>query len=85
MKGEPRPSDEVLITVTNECSCSIKFYNYDDESHYLSDDFDCNYASILPIKVKRGKYKIKAENYHGKTVTKEFTKGLYSQEIDIEF
>ena len=85
MKEDPRPSDEVLISITNECKAVIKLYNFDTGSQYLSDVFDCDYVSMIAINVKPGKYKIKAETYQGKSVTKNFTKGLYSQEIDIEF
>jgi hypothetical protein len=84
-KEEQRTSDEVLVSITNECRAQIKLYNYEDGRQYLSDIFDCSYVSILPIKVKPGKYKIKAETYQGKSVTKTFTKGVYAQTLDIEF
>lgn len=84
-KEEQKTSNEVLISITNECRATIKLYNIDTGKQYLSDIFNCSYISILPIQIKPGKYKIKAETYQGKSVTKEFKKGLYSQEIDIEF
>jgi len=40
---------------------------------------------MMAIKVKPGKYRIKAETYQGKSVTKTFTKGPYAQSLDIEF
>jgi hypothetical protein len=83
-KNEQRVSSEVLLTVTNECACTIKVYNIDDKQ-YLSDVYDCSYQKILPLKMERGAYKIKAENFQGKVVTKNFTKGIYSQELNIEF
>lgn len=83
-KQQQRISDEVLLTITNECRCTIKIYNLDDRQ-YLSDMYDCNYIKVLPLKMERGTYKIKAENYQGKIVTKTFTKGIYSQELNIEF
>jgi hypothetical protein len=83
-KYEPRTSNEVLLTVTNECVCTVKVYNMDDRQ-YLSDIYDCNYIKILPLKMERGAYKIKAENSQGKVVTQDFTKGIYSQELNIEF
>jgi type II secretory pathway pseudopilin PulG len=85
MKQDLKVSDEVLVSITNECRAQIKLYNYEDGRQYLSDIFDCSYVSILPIKVKPGKYKIKAETYQGKSVTKTFTKGVYAQTLDIEF
>ena len=83
-KENQRISDEVLLTVTSECRCTVKVYRI-DERQYLSDIYDCSYQKILPIKMERGTYKIKAENYQGKVVTKTFTKGIYSQELNIEF
>jgi hypothetical protein len=56
-----------------------------DDRQYLSDVYDCSYQKILPLKMERGAYKIKAENFQGKVVTKNFTKGIYSQELNIEF
>jgi len=78
------PSDEVLISITNECRCKIKVYDM-NQRNVLQDIFDCSYKSILPLKLKPGKWKIVAETYQSKTITKLFTKGLYAQEIDIEF
>jgi hypothetical protein len=83
-KNEQKISDEVLLTVTSECRCTVKIYNIDDRQ-YLSDVYDCSYQKILPLKMERGTYKIKAENFQGKVVTKNFTKGIYSQELNIEF
>jgi hypothetical protein len=78
------PSDEVLVSITNECRCKIKVYDM-NQRNVLQDIFDCSYKSILPLKLKPGKWKIVAETYQSKTITKLFTKGLYAQEIDIEF
>jgi predicted membrane-bound dolichyl-phosphate-mannose-protein mannosyltransferase len=83
-KNEQKISDEVLLTVTSECRCAVKIYNMDDRQ-YLSDVYDCSYQKILPLKMERGAYKIKAENYQGKVVSKIFTKGNYSQNLNIEF
>ncbi len=35
-KGQERISDEVLLTITSECRCTIKVYKM-DERQYLSD------------------------------------------------
>ncbi len=83
-KGQEKISDEVLLTITSECRCTIKVYNMDDRQ-YLSDIYDCNYIKILPLKMERGTYKIKAENFQGKIINKIFTKGIYSQQLNIEF
>lgn len=82
---EPRVSDEVIVTVTNECSARIFFYHYDTNEQYLSDIFDCNYVSMIAIKAKPGTYKVKAETSRGKTVTKTFIKTRYAQTLDFEF
>ena len=83
-KENQRMSDEVLLTVTNECNCSIKVYKM-DSSQYLSTTYDCEYIHILPLKIERGTYIIKAATPQGKQVNKVFTKGNYSQQLNIEF
>jgi len=85
MKEDLKVSDEVLVSITNECRARIYLYNYDTGRQYLSDMFDCSYVSMIAIKVVPGKYKVKAETYQGKTVTKTFKKGAYAQTLDIEF
>lgn len=85
MKSEPRTSNEVLVSITNECRARIYLYNYDTGRQYLSDMFDCSYVSMIAIKVVPGKYKVKAETFQGKTVTKTFKKGVYARTLDIEF
>ena len=85
MKSEPRTSNEVLVSITNECRARIYLYNYDTGRQYLSDMYDCSYVSMIAIKVVPGKYKVKAETFQGKTVTKTFKKGAYAQTLDIEF
>ena len=83
-KENQRMSDEVLLTVTSECNCYIKVYRLDG-SQYLSSIFDCEYIQILPLKIETGTYTIKAATPQGKQVIKEFTKGNYSQNLNIEF
>ena len=83
-KENQRMSDEVLLTVTSECNCSIKVYKM-DSSQYLSTTYDCEYIHILPLKIESGTYTIKASTPQGKQVNKLFTKGNYSQELNIEF
>jgi len=85
MKEEPRTSDEVLVSITNECRATIKLYNYDDGRQYLSDIFDCSYVSMIAINVKPGRYKVRAESFSGRSAEKIFTKTKYSQELNIEF
>ena len=83
-KENQKFSDEVLLTVTSECNCSIKVYKM-DSSQYLSTTFDCEYIHILPLKIESGTYTIKAATPQGKQVNKLFTKGNYSQGLNIEF
>jgi hypothetical protein len=83
-KENQRMSDEVLLTVTSECNCSVRFFQMDG-SQYLSTKYDCQYVHILPLQVASGTYTIKAENFQGKQVNQPFTKGNYSQELNIEF
>ena len=83
-KEDQRISDEVLLTVTNECTCSVKVFQMDGRQ-YLSTIFDCQYVHILPLHIASGTYTIKAENFQGKQVTRSFTKGNYSQNLNIEF
>ena len=85
MKADLKVSDEVLVSITNECRARIYLYNYDTGRQYLSDMYDCSYVSMIAIKVKPGTYKVKAETYQGKSVTKTFKKGAYAQTLDIEF
>ena len=83
-KENQKFSDEVLLTVTTECNCSVKVYQMDGRQ-YLSTTYDCEYIHILPLKIESGTYTIKAATPHGKQVNKLFTKGNYSQELNIEF
>ena len=83
-KENQKFSDEVLLTVTSECNCSIKVYKM-DSSQYLSTTFDCEYIHILPLKIESGTYTIKATTPQGKQVNKLFTKGNYRQELNIDF
>ena len=83
-KENQRMSDEVLLTVTSECNCSIKVYKM-DSSQYLSTTYDCEYVHILPLKIESGTYTIKAATPQGKQVNKVFTKGNFRQQLNIEF
>ena len=83
-KENQRTSDEVLLTVTSECNCSIKVFQ-PDGSQYLSTTFDCQYVHILPLQIASGTYTVKAENAQGKQINQPFTKGHYSQTLNIEF
>ena len=79
MKAKEKVSDEVAITVLNECTATIYLYNNDTGSQYSKDIFDCEYVSVLRIKVAAGTYKVKAETSQGKTVAKTFTKSVYAE------
>ncbi len=83
-KENQKFSYEVLLTVTNECNCSVKVYQMDGRQ-YLSTIFDCEYIHILPLKIENGTYTIKTATPQGKQVNKLFTKGNYRQELNIDF
>ena len=83
-KENQKMSDEVLLTVINECNCSIKVYKM-DSMQYLSTTYDCEYIHILPLKIESGTYTIKAATPQGKQVNKVFTKGNFRQQLNIEF
>ena len=83
-KENQKFSDEVLLTVTSECNCSVKVYQMDGRQ-YLSTIFDCEYIHILPLKIESGTYTIKAATRQGKQINKVFTKGNFSQQLNIEF
>lgn len=84
-KAKEKVSDEVGITVLNQCTATIYFYNNSTGAQYSKDIFDCEYLSVLRIKVAPGTYAVKAETFQGKTVTKTFTKSVYAETLDIEF
>ena len=83
-KAKEKVSDEVRVSVLNQCTATITFYDANGDQ-YTKDIFDCEYLSVLRIKVAPGTYTVKAENIHGKIVTKTFTKGPYAQSLDLEF
>ncbi len=83
-KEKQQMSDEVLLTVTSECNCSVKLFQMDG-SQYLSTKYDCQYIHILPLQVASGTYTIKVETPQGKQINQPFTKGNYSQNLNIEF
>ena len=61
-----KTSNDVYITIYNECRAQIKIYDITESRQYLSDMYDCSYVSFLPILLKPGKYKIIAETFEGK-------------------
>lgn len=84
-KAKEKVSDEVTVSVLNECTATIYLYNNDTGSLYSKDIFDCEYVSVLRIKVASGTYTVKAETSFGKIVIKTFTKSVYAETLDIEF
>ena len=85
MKSKEKVSDEVRVSVLNECTATIYLYNNHTGAQYSKVIFDCEYVSTLRIKVTPGTYKVKAESLQRKTVTKTFTKSIYAEALDIEF
>lgn len=83
-KAKEKVSDEVAISVLNECTATIYFYD-NTGAQYSKDIFDCNYVSVLRMKIAPGTYTVKAETTLGKTVTKTFMKSVYAETLDIEF
>ena len=82
---EERESQDVFVTILNECRAQIKIYSLDGSRCLLTDMYDCSYVSFLPLRLQKGSYKIKAETFQGKTASKTFTKSNQSQYITIEF
>ena len=80
-----KTSDDVYITIYNECRAQIKIYDITESRQYLSDMYDCSYVSFLPIRLKPGKYKIVAETFQGKPAERVFTKSDFSRDVTIEF
>ena len=64
-KAKEKVSDEVAITVLNQCTATIYFYDTNGDQ-YTKDIFDCEYVSVLRIKVAPGTYTVKAETFPGK-------------------
>jgi hypothetical protein len=85
IKTGEKVSDEVLVTVLNERTTTITFYNNDTGQQVPKDIFDCEYVSVLRVKIPPGTYTVKAETSTGKTVTKTFTKSVYAGALGIEF
>ena len=83
-KAKEKVSDEVTVSVLNQCTATITFYDTNG-LQYTKDIFDCEYVSVLRIKVAPGTYTVKAETLEGKSVTKTFTKSVYAGKLDIEF
>ena len=82
---EERESQDVFITILNECRAQIKIYDVDETRCYLTDTYDCSYKSFLPLRLQKGSYKITAETFQGRKASKKFTKSNQSQSIIIEF
>lgn len=78
-----QPSDEVRISVINECSCRIKIYR--GSILVLVDDYDCEYINVLPLILDRGIYRIEAGNGFGRVVESEFEKKYCMEELEIIF
>ena len=83
-KAKEKLSDEVTVSVLNQCAATITFYNANGDQ-YTKDIFDCEYVSVLRIKAAPGTYTVKAETLQGKSVIKTFTKSVYAGTLDIEF
>jgi len=84
IKDRQQVSDEVTVSVLNQCTATRYFYD-NTGAQYAKDIFDCNYVTVLTMKIAPGTYTIKAETLEGKSVTKTFKKGLYGQSLVIEF
>ena len=74
-KAKEKVSDEVTVSVLNECTATIYFY--DTNGHqYTKDIFDCEYVSVLRIKVAPGTYTVKAETSREKALPKHLQKAF---------
>jgi hypothetical protein len=83
IKSNPEPSENVLITVTNQCSCTIEIFQ--DNNYKMGSDYNCSMAKNWQIKLSKGKYQIKVTSQQQPLKWVEFQKGLYSQNLTIEF
>jgi hypothetical protein len=82
---EGNVSDDVFVTVYNECRAEIKVFDMTDGHQCLNDMYDCEHVPFLPIRLEPGTYNLRAETSQGRIAEKQFTKGLASQSIDIFF
>jgi hypothetical protein len=82
---EENVSDDVFVTVYNECRAEIKVFDMTDGRQCLNDMYDCEHVSFLPIRLPSGRYKLRAETFQGRIAEKQFTKTRASQSIDIFF
>jgi hypothetical protein len=80
-----KTSDDVFITIHNECRAQIKIYEISQSKQYLYGIYDCSCTLSSPIHLKPGKYKIVVETFQGKTAERAFTKTMFSEDVTIEF
>jgi hypothetical protein len=78
-------SDDVFITIYNECRAEIKVYNISDGRQCLNDMYDCEHVSFLPIRLEPGTYNLRAETFQGRIAEKQFTKTRASHNVEITF
>lgn len=76
---------ELVVSVINESTATITFYNKNTGDQIQQDIFDCEYVSVLRIQLPPGTYTVRAETSTGKTVIKTFTKSVYAGTLEIEF
>lgn len=81
--NEPKATNEVEITVENECYCKITFYK-NDTTFYTSDYWDCTETKALHLQIKPGEYRVTADNGF-KEIERHFSKDLYNYSLSIEF
>ncbi|MGN6802959.1 MAG: hypothetical protein ACTHJN_13735 [Ginsengibacter sp.] len=62
MKPNLKASDEVLISITNECRARIYLYNHDTGMQYLSEIFDYSYVSMFALS-EAGRVQSESRNY----------------------
>ena len=78
-------SNDVFITIYNECRAQIKVYKIEHGRQCLSDMYDCSYVSFLSIQLLPGRYMLRVETYQGHVAEKKFTKKNGSQNVEITF
>jgi hypothetical protein len=81
--SDKKATNEVLITVENECYCKITFYK-NDTTFYTSDYWDCTETKALYLQIKPGEYRVEADNGF-KEIERHFSKDLYNSSLSIEF
>lgn len=81
--NEKKQSRLVIISVTNNCYATIKFYK-ENGNYYTKETFNCEYEKEVYRQFDTGIYKINAEG-ENKKIEMYFTKTDFETSLNIEF